>query len=241
MKTLKYILFICLLYSCGGDDEPLQQYNIQLIDGITEAPLADVEMGFFYNIGSQGVSNTSGTTDMDGFVTMDLNVTMSTIDSIIAENPNLDESFIFQTINIDKDDYILYELEQDTAIRIVRSVLAEDELITAKAYKALEVDFLIVDEDPNRTEEQFVFYDIKQFHPNFSFEEYGSALGAFPVTGQDTVLQKLFLAEEADYRIDYFVTVIADPMTSELDTIFQSSVEFNYASTLPELEVIARF
>ncbi len=228
--------------SCGDEDnEPLQQYNIQLIDGLSEAPLVDVPISLFYNIGSQGLGNTSGVTDSQGFVTLDLNVTMDTIESTIAENPNLDESFIFQTINIEKDNYLLYELEQDTAIRIIRSVLAEDELIIAKAYETLEVDFLVIDEDSNRPEDQFVFYEIKQFHPKFSFEDYGSSLAVFPITGQDTVLQKLFLAREVDYRIDYFVTIIADEYTSELDTIFQSSVEFDYESTLPELEVIARF
>jgi hypothetical protein len=241
MKTLKFLVIISLLSSCGGDDEPLQQYNIQLIDGFTETPLANVPMGFFYNIGAQGISSTTGITDQDGFVTMNLNVTMDSIQSIITEHPYLDESFIFQTINIDKNDYVLYELEQDTAIRIVRSVLAEDNLIIAKAYEALEVDCLIVDESPDRTEEQFVFYDIKQFHPNFSFEEYGSALKVFPISGQDTAVQGLFLAAEADYRVDYFVTILADSFTGELDTIFQSSVDFNYASTLPDLKVVARF
>ena len=242
MKVIKLLLFLLVITSCGDDDNtPLQQYNIQLIDGLTDIPLGDVPISLFYSIGSQGLGNTSGVTDQQGFVTLDLNVKMDTIETTILENPNLDESLIFQIINIDKDDYLLYELEQDTAIRIIRSILAEDELIIAKAYEKIEIDFLIVDEDPNRSEDQFVFYNIKQFHPKFSFEDYGSSLGVFTSTGQDTVLQKLFLAREVDYRIDYYVTIISDELTSELDTIFQSSIEFDAQSVLPDNVVVAKF
>ncbi len=224
------MICILIITSCGKDpdmDASLRNYEIQLINGLTDEPIPNTPISIFYGLGgTYSLDFAEGITDANGMVNLQLDVDQDTVDFLLEEASWLDESHIQQTISINTEQYILYELFQDTAKTIFRPKLEEDKLIIAKAYEPIRNVFRVIDEPPYRERDEYCFYEILLSHPKFSFPYYGSNVAIFREENPDTSEIIIYLAEGVEYTAEYALTYLTDTLMGTLDTFFQSSIQF---------------
>ncbi len=227
---LIFVSVIILISSCGkesADDASLRRYNIQLINGLTDEPLANVPISMFFGIGGTYlIDQTEGVTDNQGMLTLEMTAAQDSINTLINEASWLEQSNIHQTITLSTNEYVLYELFQDTAKATFRPKLEEDKLIVAKAYEPIINTLRIIDEPPYRERDEYCIYDIFQSHPKFSFKYFASGVGLFRETDPDTTDLFLYLADGVEYNTEFSLVYLTDTLTGALDTFFQSSIQF---------------
>ncbi len=247
MKSKLLLFFLCALnfLACEEPDEGfVQNYEIEVVDIFTDQPIQGAKVAINWNIGAgytlHGVQNDEGFTDINGRVSLRTAVDMDSVAVFLEEDPFLEERHIHQMLFIDKEGYELKELEQDTPIMRWRPFLNEDQLVTAKLYKSILADVVMIDEAPRRTEDIFFNYLITQNHPSFAFNIYGGNTTLFFLDEPDTMKLGLVTADQVDYRIDYALTTY-DPMADKLDTFFQSFYEFVGDASVPSQMIEIKF
>lgn len=222
------LLLSLITLSCGKEDDniPKQNYEIKLVNGLTDEPIAEVRLTLIYAIGGSFTMDiVDGITDAQGRVTLQTQVDPDSVAAILEEADWLDESQINQSIRMETDGFVLYELFQDSTKSIFKVKLEEDKLITAKAYIPIQNTLRIIDVPPRRDRDEFCIYDIFQSHPSFSFPYLTRNIGIFRLEDPDTTELNLSIAEGVEYQVEYSLSTM-DSISGELDTFFQSFIEF---------------
>lgn len=239
-NTLLLTLLLFIISSCTKEDINIQSYQLQVIDGIKGTPIGGARVDLSWNLGSRNMDFVRGISDADGMVELETQVVIDSVNMIIANDEDATEDWIHQNVWAEREGYTYYEIEQGIPMRIIRSKLIPDELITVKMFESVPLSIKIVDVPPLRERSLLIWTAWNQFHPAFSFEHTGSSIHVFELGKGHVDSLNAMIAHGVDYRLDFILTQY-DTLRDYLDTLSITPVEFTGDENSPEREIVYEF